>query len=408
VQDAEIYVARQPIFDKKQNVYGYELLARNGRMNSFDEKDGDQATYNVIVNSFLMIGLDTLTNGKRAFINFTANSLKSEVSVMLPKELVAIEILESVIPDEEIIRTCKILKNEGYLLVLDDFVFSLGYIPLVELADIVKVDFKVTPREERWRIKQSLQDYPVKLLAEKVENQEEFQEALQMGYSYFQGYFFCKPVMVSRRNLPVYCGNLFRLFRESAQREVDFRRMEDIIEKDVSLTYKLLKFMNSPLFGFKQKIGSLRQAIALLGQKGIKKWIALMSLKEISGNKPEELFLQSLIRARFAQMLALEKMGEDRADAAFLMGLFSYIDVLLARPLQEILDEIALNEEIKLALIGRKRNQYFLLYKIVQSYEKGNWLGCSFYATELKIDEEKLVNAYRKSIIWAQDLLLLV
>lgn len=194
-QEQEVHVARQPIFDTNLNVFGYELLFRNSCRNSYTAIDGDQATLDVITNSFLFIGVDTLTYGKRAFINFTANSLKNNLPAMLPKELIGVEILEDIIPDEEIINACKKLKKNGYLLILDDFVFSPAYLPLIELADIIKVDFRNTPQNECKELIQRLRSYPIKFLAEKVETQEEFQSARHMGYSYFQGYFFCKPLI---------------------------------------------------------------------------------------------------------------------------------------------------------------------------------------------------------------------
>ena len=405
-QETEVHVARQPIFDTTLHVFAYELLFRNNFIDAYDGMDGDQATHSVIANSFLLIGMETLTNGKKAFINFTANSLKANVPAMLPQELIAVEILENIIPDEEIISVCKNLKQAGYLLVLDDFVFKPEFLPFIELADIIKVDFRTTPRNERQQLIQRLQNYPIKFLAEKVETQEEFQDALSMGYSYFQGYFFCKPSVLSGKNLPAYKANHLHILQEINRPELEFSQIEYIIKRDVSLSYKLLRFINSAFFGFKSTISSLRQALALLGQKELIKWVSIVALKGIAENKPGELILESLIRARFSEKLASDKMMKHRVADAFLMGMFSHIDVLLDRPLLEILNEIGLDEEIKYALLDKVHNQFSILYKLIQTYEKGDWEAYSGYAKELELDEQTVLKAYRESLVWAHDLIM--
>lgn len=406
IQEADIHVARQPIFDVNLNVFGYELLFRSSFMNSYDGTDGDQATLDVITNSFLLIGIDTLTDGKKAFINFTENSLKNNIPTMLPKEVVAIEILEDVIPDEEIIRACQNLKKKGYLLILDDFVFNPDYLPLIQLADIIKVDFRTTSHQERRQLIEQIRNYPVKLLAEKVETPKEFQDALHMGFSYFQGYFFCKPCVLSGKNLSGYKTNYLRILQEINKPDLDLKKIEFIIRQDVSLSYKLLKFINSCLFGFKTTITSLQHALTLLGQKELTKWASLIALKKVADDKPGELILNSLIRARFAEKLAAKKMCQQRVSDAFLMGMFSHIDVLLDRPLSEILEEIPLDEEIKQALLEKEHNEFFVLYQLIQTYEKGNWDDFSTYVKELAINEHDVLKAYRESLIWAHNLLM--
>jgi len=406
VQKTEVHVARQPIFDANFNVFAYELLFRSNFINMYDGTDGDQATHAVIANTFLLIGIETLTNNKRAFINFTTNSLKNNIPAMLPKELIAVEILEDVIPDQDIINACKKLKEKGYVLVLDDFVFKPEYTPLIELADIIKVDFRITPHKERQEIIQRLRGYPVKFLAEKVETHEEFQEALQMGYSYFQGYFFCKPLVMSGKNLPGYKANHLHILQEINKPALEFSRIEDIIKRDVSLSYQLLKFINSPIFGFRNRISSLRQALTLLGQKELTKWVSLIALKGIANDKPGELILASLIRARFAENLATGRMPKPCVANAFLMGMFSHIDVLLDRPLRQILDEISLDEEIKHALLEKGQNQFSVLYQLIQSYEKGDWEIYSCCVDKMRINEHDVSKYYRESLIWAQDLIM--
>lgn len=403
-EEKQVHVARQPIFDTSLNVFAYELLFRGNFINTYNAADGDQATHAVIANSFLLIGIETLTNGKRAFINFTANSLKNSIPAMLPKQLVAVEVLEDILPEAEIISACKKLKQDGYLLALDDFAFAPEYMPLIELADIIKVDFRATPREERRQLVQRLQGYPIKFLAEKVETHDEFQDALEMGYSYFQGYFFCKPSVVSGKNLPGYKANYLHILQEINRPELEFSQIEEIIRRDVSLSYKLLKFINSSVFGFRQRISSLRQALTLLGQQEVTKWISLIVLKGVGDDKPGELILRSLIRARFAESLAAAKMPKPQAANAFLMGMFSHIDVLLDRPISEILDEIPLDDTIKNALLEKELNSFSLLHQLIQTYEMGDWEAYSGYAQQLGIEERDVLKSYRESLLWAHEL----
>lgn len=407
IQIKDVHVARQPIFDTKFNVFAYELLFRSKFIDIYDGIDGDQATHDVIANTFLLIGIETLTNCKRAFINFTANSLRNNIPAMLPKDLVAVEILENVIPDEEIINACKELKAKGYLLVLDDFVFTPEYIPLIELADIIKVDFRLTPPQERQQLIQKLRGYPIKFLAEKVETHEEFQDALRMGYSYFQGYFFCKPLVISGKKIPSYKVNHLHILQEINRPELEFNQIEGIIKRDVSLSYQLLKFINSPIFGLRNTITSLRQALTLLGQKELTKWVSLIALKGIANDKPGELILASLIRARFAESLAMGKMTKKQVPNAFLMGMFSHIDVLLDCPMKEILDGIYLDEEVKSALLEEQDNQFSLLYKLIQSYEQGNWELYSRYVKDMGLDEHQVLKSYRESLVWAHELVMI-
>ena len=275
------------------------------------------------------------------------------MALMLPKDLVAIEVLESVEATEEIITCCKELKEKGYSIVLDDFVFSPSYMPLILLADIIKVDYRATTYEDRKKLLECKEAYSVEFLAEKIETPEEFSEALEMGFSYFQGYFFCKPVIVAAKNLTGYKSSYFHILQELNRPEVEFSCIEEIIRKDVSLSYNLLRFINSPVFGFQNNISSLRQALALLGQKEIIKWISLISLQCMGQDKPDELMLNSLIRAKFAEQIAKTNKWLHISADAFLMGMLSHIDALLGRSMSDILEEIGLDEEIKNVLVGR-------------------------------------------------------
>lgn len=394
----EVFVARQPIFDRKQKVYAYELLFRSGfEQNFFDHSDGDARTKQVLTNSFFSIGMDTLTNGKKAFVNFTRKLLLDQVASIFPKNLMVVEILESVAPDEEIISACKNLKDLGYLLVLDNFVFAPGYESLIDLVDIIKVNFIETRGTGRGDAIHDVGDSRIKYLAEKVETQEDFKQAMDLGYSYFQGYYFSKPKIIAGQDIPAYKLNYLQILNEINQPEVDFDELEKIFKQDLSLSYKLLTYINSAHFGIVNKIRSIKHALSLLGIQESKKWLSLFALQIIGKNKSAELHSMALIRANSCEMIAPLIGIENRASELFLMGLFSMIDALLDQPLEEILAKLPLADDIKKALLGEK-NQTRDVYDLVVSYEKGDWPNFAGCVAKLGLKELELVDIFLKAL----------
>lgn len=400
----KVFVARQPIFDKQQKVFGYELLYRLGYDNYYDELDGDRATADVIANSFLLIGIEALTGGKRAFINFSKNLLKSEVAINLPKELVAIEILEDVQVDEEVIAACRKLKQYGYPLVLDDFVFKAEFEPLIDLADIIKVDFLNTPAEIRRELVRRFRTNKLSMLAEKVETREAFEEALEIGYTYFQGYFFSKPVILSGRDISGYKLNYFQVLQEVNRPEPDFDRLESVIKRDVSLSYMLLKYINSAAYGFRTKINSIKHALVMLGLKEVKKWVSLIVLRGMGEDKPDEIMTSSIIRAKFGELIAPMLGLKEQSPDIFLMGMFSMLDAIVDRPMSEVLADLPISEEIKKALLGN-RNTYRDVYELIVSYEKGDWGEFFKHVAGFGLDETEIPRLYLESLEWANQLL---
>ena len=394
----DVFVARQPIFDRQQKVYAYELLFRSGfEQNFFDHSDGDSRTKQVLTNSFLSIGMDKLTNGKKAFINFTRKLLLDQVASFFPKEIMVIEILENIEPDEEIIGACKKLKDLGYLLVLDDFVFAPGYENLIDLVDIIKVDFIQTHGIERGNVIHNIGTSRIKYLAEKVETREDIEQAVDFGYSYFQGYYFSKPRIIAGKDVPAYKLNYLQILNEINQPEVDFDELAKVLKQDLSLSYKLLNYLNSPYFGFDNKIRSIKHALSLLGIRESQKWLSLFALQIIGKDKSQELLALSLIRANSCEMIAPPIGNKNRASELFLMGLFSMIDALLDQPLEDILAKLPLADDIKKALLGEK-NQVRDVYELVVSYEKGDWLNFSEYAARLGLKEMELLDIFRKAL----------
>jgi c-di-GMP-related signal transduction protein len=368
----ESFIARQPIFDAQRNVYGYELLFRSGLENVFRHEDPNQATSKVMVDGFFLFNLNDLTGGKRAFINVPRDILLNEYMFFLPKEQVVVELLETVEPDPEVLQACQKLKNAGYLIAMDDFVYEQRYEPLLEFTDFVKVDFLATPEEARKSIGQKISPLKTRLVAEKVETPQMFQEGIESGYSFFQGYFFSKPAILVAKDIPTFKAHYFQLLKEIHRSGTDLDKLDEIIRRDVALTYKLLRYINSAFFGLPHKIKSVKQALVLLGEKTIKNWISFVALASMAVDKPEELLVLTIVRARFCEMLAPYFNLAERKDDSFLMGLFSLIDAFLDRPLSQILAEIPIDDPIKLALLGEP-SRLGEIYKYTLSYEKAAW-----------------------------------
>lgn len=401
----EIFVARQPIFDRKEKVYGYELLFRQGTRNYYEGMDEDRATTDVIANSFLTIGMEALTRGRRGFINFTNNLIKDQTAYLLPSDLVVIEILENVHPDQEFILACRKLKEAGYLLALDDFVFEERFKPLIELADIIKIDFTITFGKERVDIVKKLSSHNIIFLAEKVETREEFNQALQAGYNLFQGYFFSKPFVVAGKNIPPFKLNCLRLLQQINDVDSNFEKMENIIKGDVSLSYNLLKFINSAAFGLKMKINSIKHALVLLGVDEVRKWASLVTLQTLGKDKPSELIINSLVRAVFGEALARKTKLKEEASNIYFMGMFSLMDAFLDRPLAEVLEGLPLTQEIKQALLGVD-NRFSLILNLVLVYEKGDWSNLFDCVTRLDLEESEISVLYLQSLAMANQLTL--
>jgi len=401
----EIFVARQPIFDRKERVFAYELLYRQGTQNYYNGMDGDQATLDVITNSFLTIGMKTLTGGRRAFINFTTNLLKNQTAYLLPSNLVVIEILENIEPNSDIILACQKLKKAGYLMALDDFVFEEKFRPLIDLADIIKIDFSITKGNNRTDIVKHLSSPKLKFLAEKVETREDFNQALHAGYSFFQGYFFSKPIVVVGKNISPAKVNGLRLMKAINNPEADFGEIENIIKEDVSLSYNLLKVINSAAFGLKMKINSVKQAIALLGLSNIRKWSSIVTLQTMGEDKSNELTVNSLVRAAFGEALAHRTELKEEASNVFLMGMFSLMDAFLDRPLAEVLDELPLTGDIKRALLG-VNNRFSPIYNLILAYEKADWSILMRCIQRVGLDESEITTLYFQALSTANQLAL--
>ena len=397
----EAFIGRQAILDQQKKVYAYEILFRSGLKNAFDPNlDGNIATQSVMVNAMLDFGMNKLVSDKRAFINFTEQNLLTRAPKLLPSENVVVEILETVQPTPEILKIVQELKEVGYKIALDDFVLLPGYEPLIEMADIIKVDFRITADPEERKSMREILPKHVRLLAEKIETEEEFQQALEYGYVLFQGYFFCKPAVLHQKRLTSNALSKIRLLREVNRQNVDFSAITGVISSDTNLVHKLLTYINSAGIGLTNHVSNLKQATVLLGTSGVLRWVTLVSLQTFSEDKPPELFTLSLLRAKFCELIAqsLKRPGLT-PDTGFLLGMFSLLDVLLSLPMEDVLKEVALADDINAALLGED-NDLRRLLDLVVAYEKGDWDAVITCSDRLNLPADQLKPTYDNVLEW--------
>jgi c-di-GMP-related signal transduction protein len=396
----EVFVARQPIFDRYRQLYAYELLFRSGLQNAFQATDSDRASVKVIADSFLRFGIQRMTGGKRAFINFTRDTLVKGYATLLPKELVVVEILENVEQDVEVFDACRELKRLGYTIALDDFVCEDWSNPLVHFADIIKVDFRATSARMRAELPSLIASRKIRPLAEKIETRGELDEAVELGYAYLQGYFFSKPLILSGRDVPGFRHRYLEVLQEVNRTSLDFGQIEAIIKREPSLTYKLMTYINSVAFGLRNRITSIRQALSLLGEDAVKKWASVVALAGMAQDQPAELVVNCLVRARCCELLAGPATLDGRASELFLLGLFSLLDAITGRPMAEVLRDLPLADDVKLALLGN-RNRLRDVLNCLVAYEQAEWETFALYAAKLKVPEGEAARLYGEAVVWA-------
>lgn len=395
----EIFVARQPIFQKDKKIFGYELLFRESMDNFFSGIDGNTATSKLLSNTFMNIGIEKITDNKPAFINFTRDLLIRHIPQLFPKELLFVEVLEDVEPEEQVVNACKELSDQGYTIALDDFFYTSEMQPLIALANIIKFDFLSSPIEEISEVIDKIAGPNLTLLAEKVETNEEFVTALEMGFDYFQGYFFSKPEIIEGRDLSGAQMNLLEIMAEVNKPDFKFQKVEDIIARDVAITYKLMRYINSVFFRRVNKISTIKQAIVMLGEKGIRSFLSLIAMTKLGEGKPDELIRSSIIRAKFCELLGMNNQSNVNPSELFTLGLFSSIDAILNDSMENIMAKLPLSDNIKRALIdGEGELKDYLKFSLC--YEKGDWKGFSEVKEAVVENEEEIPGYFFEALTW--------
>jgi EAL and modified HD-GYP domain-containing signal transduction protein len=394
------YVARQAILDREKKLFSYELLFRDGIKNCFPDISPDEATSKILTNNHLDVGLEDITDGKLAFINFHQDTLLFRFPTSLDPKLVVIEIVETVELKPELIQACISIKNMGYRLALDDFDFDPRWEPLLPHVYIVKVDIvecnQVLMRQSLARLKQ----FNIKLVAEKIETIEDFEEYKALGFDYFQGYFFARPEVIRQKSLPTSKLPLLDLISASASTKMDFSRINEIIERDISLSYKLLRFINNPLINKTNQISSLRHALNYMGEIEVKKFIALVALANLGEGKTIELLLLCLVRAKFCEFVGIAKNRALNPPAGFLVGLFSLLNALLDEKMSIIVKRLPIDEELKNALCEVK-NELNSYLSLVCAYEVGNWQKIHELCAELDLEVSVIQGFYNDALKWS-------
>ena len=391
------FVARQPILDRSQNVFGYEILFRNGVEDYFNA-DPDLAARSTL-DSSLLFGINTLCANRLAFMNCTREVLFKDLLTLLPPTQVVAEILETVEPEDRVIAACKRLKAAGYLIALDDFAPNDPRLPLCEFADIIKVDIRATSPQERVGMMRRFASPKCKMLAEKLETPHEFQQARDMGFVYFQGYFFCRPELVIGREVPASRLHYVRMLEMVSRREIDMRELEKMLKQEASVSYRLLRYLNSPIFGFTLEIKSIRHAMAVLGEREMRRWIRLIVTVGAAEQKCSELVLMGLTRARFCELLS------DRLQSSsdlFLMGLLSIMNAILEISTEVLLEQLPVEREVKAALLGQK-SSLRPLYQLMLAQESGEWTQASTLAKQLELTDEEVASTWWQALQWAQE-----
>ena len=391
------YVARQPILDLRGRVHGYELLFRAGPEAVF-RGDGDLATRTMLDNSVLF-GMDKLTSGLPAFVNCTAESLTERLVDILPPSMTVLEILETVDPTPQVIVACRKLKETGFRLALDDFIWSPKWAPLVELADYVKVDFMQLNAAAREQLQKRLKGAAVALIAEKVETQEEYKQACKEGFTYFQGYYFCRPVLLKGRRVPA--NRLFhiRIMELLQHQPMDLKQIGDLVKRDASLAYRLLRLVNSPICAIRQEVRSIEAALVAVGEDAFRRIATVAIASELNANRPPEILRMAFVRGRFCE-LAARLCALDPTEQ-YLLGMFSLLPAMLEISMVELAPNLPLREKIREALVGAlSRDSSLLMW--ADRYEHGDWMRCDAIAQSYSLNQETLVRCFEEAVVWAE------
>ncbi|MFT3952178.1 MAG: HDOD domain-containing protein [Oscillospiraceae bacterium] len=401
----EVYFARQPIMDQTTNVYGYELLYRNSPVPApYSGKNGDISTSEVINNSFFGGDPYAMFNDKLIFVNFTENLLLNKTPTLLPAELLVIEILEEVTPTDEVMEACRSMKKKGYKFALDDYIYSPRTGGFLEFADYVKLDLQMS-KPDLVRTSMICRKRGIKLLAEKVETDEDLAFAKTLGCVLMQGYYFAKPLIVTKQTASPMQLTFLRLVAMLNNDDVDLRHIAKIIEVDSAMTMKLLRVVNAVRQDWMEKVTSVLHAVRMLGLKRIKEWLYLVGLQQLKAEGADEFITMAFFRAKFCELVA-HAIPDIRPHAQefYLMGLISVISSLTNDDIADRIDEFPVSENIKKGLKGTE-DTYRDVFALALSYERAEWEVVDYFSEKYKISQKSLTNYYITSLKASEQLM---
>jgi EAL and modified HD-GYP domain-containing signal transduction protein len=401
------YVARQAIYNVDKRVFAYELLFRDGDSNCFPDMSPDEATSSMIANSHLTVGIEDITFNKPAFINFHKDTLLYRFPSTLDPLSVVIEIVETVEVNDELVQACKHIRDLGYQLALDDYDFASRWDIFLPFVDFIKVEVEEIEKQGAAAVTkiQALNAQGIKIIAEKVETHEQFERFKNMGVKLFQGYFLARPEMIRHRDLNASLHSVTELVGLSHSSNFDTKEVVKVIERDVGLSYKLMRFINNPMINKRQKIESLQHAINYMGHVEIKKFIALLALANMRGEKPTELLIQSLVRARFCSLMSIELELPENPPTSFILGLFSMLDALLDQPMEGLAEKLPVGEELRDALCRKNVDSTMgLQMRACIAFEEANWDEIDYIALQFDLTGARLYTLYYEAMHWAESM----
>jgi EAL and modified HD-GYP domain-containing signal transduction protein len=397
----DLFISRQPIFDRQLRVYGYELFFRSGVQSIFGRIHPDEALSDSFLSKNRSPDLGALTGNKRYFLSVTLDILLQGYVHLLPKELAAVEIPRFLPPSSDVMAACKKLKEAGYLIAVEDAGGAERRESLLALADMVKLQFPGTGGSGERCVAELFASGKVQLIAEKVATPKILDEAREMNFDYFQGDFFRVPTILRGKDIPGLKIHYMDLMTQIHREPFEITRLENIVNQDVSLTYKLLRYINSAFFGLPTKVNSIRHALLLLGARETKKWATLVVITGMTSDQPREVLVQTLVRAKFCELLAGPAGLFGRGDELFLMGMVSLLDVILGRPMDRVLSSLPVPDDVRKGLSGGE-SALGDVFSCVLAYESAEWNKLSQVAERLGLMEEEISSTYRKSLEWAQ------
>jgi EAL and modified HD-GYP domain-containing signal transduction protein len=393
------FIARQPILDRNKEVFAYELFFRDGKNNCYPDVERDEATSKLIAKNYQTLRLDDISCSKKSFINFQSETLINGLPTSLDRDNVVVELIAGKSDVSSLLNMCKHVKNMGYKVALEDCDLKPKWNEFLPFVDMLKVNTNHENIDSLAKNVDRFIDANVRLIAEKVDTQDSFNIYRDMGFDYFQGYFFARPESVSNENLPTSKLKLVELIGASSSESFDIENINSVVEYDAGLSYMLLRFINNPSVNKRYKITSLRHALNYMGEVEIKKFIALLALANLSDNKPLELLHLSLVRAKFCDLLGNEKNIGSNPPTAFLVGLFSMLDAILDQKMEVLVKKLPIVDEVKEALCG-EQNNLFLYLALVKAFESGNWLKVIRISKILEIEQKLLHSLFNEAILW--------
>lgn len=398
------FIARQPILGADQQTIGYELLCRSGTRNFFipdqNAKTNSRASLEVMGQTLCLIGLDGLTGGKTAFINFTPDLLSGGYVELLPKERFVVEIAAREVLPTPLFDECLRLKRMGYVFAIDDVAALAEFEPWRELAQIVKIDLRRVGAGALPGLVKTLRKDKVRLLAEKLETHAEYRAARELGFELYQGFYFSTPVMHETHQPDSLRATKLLLLEESTRPDFDLDRAEGIVKRDPTLSLKLLKYVNSSAMGMRGSVRDIRRALTILGSNNLRRWVLMLIMTQFTKGKPNALLALTVVRARFCELLSGHFGMADRGEDLFLLGLFSLLAAIFSAPTSTVIEHAHLSEPLGDALLG-KPSAYGPVLQLVVGYENGAWEDVERIANESGVDQELLPGIYEESLEWA-------